>query len=59
MNITETFIYVYFLLRHSNFGGTFIVKNMKSTSDNDVIYHKPLHTVNHITLDTEKVIIKN
>nr|WDV40247.1 timeless 2 [Sinonovacula constricta] len=26
--------------RHSRFGGTFVVKNFKSISDNDLIYHK-------------------
>nr|UHH90575.1 timeless-m [Pyrrhocoris apterus] len=40
--------------RHSNFGGTFVIKNMKSTSDKDVIYHKPLHKVNNFSLDIEK-----
>ncbi|XP_046687268.1 protein timeless homolog isoform X2 [Homalodisca vitripennis] len=27
--------------RHSRFGGTFIIKNFKSISDRDLIYHKP------------------
>ncbi|CAH1404037.1 unnamed protein product [Nezara viridula] len=45
----------HFGTRHSNFGGTFVIKNMKSTSDDkDVIYHKPLSKVNSFTLDAGK-----
>uniref|UniRef100_A0A0A9ZGA5 Timeless N-terminal domain-containing protein n=2 Tax=Lygus hesperus TaxID=30085 RepID=A0A0A9ZGA5_LYGHE len=49
----------YFGTRHSNFGGTFVIKNMKSTSDNnDLIYHKPVHDSKYISLDTEKKPVK-
>ncbi|XP_066907023.1 protein timeless homolog [Halyomorpha halys] len=44
----------HFGTRHSNFGGTFVIKNMKSTSDKDVIYHKPLSKVDSFTLDAGK-----
>ncbi|KAF6207220.1 hypothetical protein GE061_018460 [Apolygus lucorum] len=49
----------FFGTRHSNFGGTFVIKNMKSTSDNnDLIYHKPVHDSKYISLDTEKKPVK-
>ncbi|XP_014246467.1 protein timeless homolog [Cimex lectularius] len=44
----------YFGTRHSNFGGTFVVKNMKSTSDKDMIYHKRIQEAKYITFDQEK-----
>ena len=41
--------------RHSRFGGTYVVKNMKSISENDVIYHKSQATdASKITLDMNK-----
>lgn len=43
-----------FLFRHSRFGGTFVVKTMKSISDNDLIYHKPLSRLDALTFDAEK-----
>lgn len=33
----------FFLFRHSNFGGTFHVENIKALNDeNNLLYHKPL-----------------
>ncbi|XP_064594960.1 protein timeless homolog [Liolophura sinensis] len=40
--------------RHSRFGGTFVMKNMKSISDKDMIYHKPLGDTNNISFDQNK-----
>ncbi|XP_073971907.1 circadian regulator timeout isoform X3 [Rhodnius prolixus] len=36
--------------RHSNFGGTYVMKNMKSTSERELIYHKPIRDESDITL---------
>ncbi|BFZ22565.1 hypothetical protein BsWGS_25604 [Bradybaena similaris] len=43
-----------FSARHSRFGGTYVIKNMKSISEGDVIYHKPLCEVETFSLDTGK-----
>ncbi|KAH3702538.1 hypothetical protein DPMN_077562, partial [Dreissena polymorpha] len=40
--------------RHSRFGGTFVVKNFKSISENDLIYHKSKCDVDDINLDANK-----
>ncbi|XP_022107896.1 protein timeless homolog [Acanthaster planci] len=40
--------------RHSRFGGTFCVKNMKSISDRDIIYHAAVQKSSNITFDTKK-----
>lgn len=40
--------------RHSRFGGTFVVKSMKSISDNDLIYHKPLSKLDALNFDVDK-----
>nr|XP_006822584.1 PREDICTED: protein timeless homolog [Saccoglossus kowalevskii] len=42
--------------RHSRFGGTFCVKNIKSISDNDLIYHRSLNTADNINFDREKSV---
>lgn len=44
--------------RHSRFGGTFVVKSMKSIGDNELIYHKPLNTIDKISFDVEKTKLK-
>ncbi|KAK2149955.1 hypothetical protein LSH36_429g01017, partial [Paralvinella palmiformis] len=44
--------------RHSRFGGTFTVKNMKSISDKEVIYHSSLGKVKDITFDHNKRVRK-
>lgn len=44
--------------RHSRFGGTYVVKSMKSISDNELIYHKPLNTIDKISFDVEKTKLK-
>ena len=45
---------MFFCHRHSRFGGTYVVKNMKSISENDLIYHKSQADVGKITLDMNK-----
>nr|AAQ22497.1 RE03551p [Drosophila melanogaster]AAY33504.1 RE03647p [Drosophila melanogaster] len=40
--------------RHSRFGGTYVVRNMKSVSDRDVICHQALERVSSIDFDREK-----
>ncbi|XP_066149968.1 protein timeless homolog isoform X2 [Euwallacea fornicatus] len=40
--------------RHSRFGGTFVVKSMKSISDNELIYHKPLGKLDSLNFDVDK-----
>ncbi|XP_060068073.1 protein timeless homolog [Ylistrum balloti] len=43
-----------FSTRHSRFGGTYVVKNMKSISERDVIFHKAQHDVSNLTFDVNK-----
>lgn len=45
----------YFVRRHSRFGGTYVIKDVKSVSENDLIFHKPLSKAVTLTLDFEKV----
>ncbi|XP_033100607.1 protein timeless homolog [Anneissia japonica] len=40
--------------RHSRFGGSFSVKNVKSISDRDLIYHQSLNQAKHINFDLDK-----
>ena len=40
--------------RHSRFGGTFYVKNFKSISDRDVIYHRAPQDAKQLSFDREK-----
>ncbi|KAK2177430.1 hypothetical protein NP493_598g01011 [Ridgeia piscesae] len=40
--------------RHSCFGGTYTVSNMKSISDRDVIFHRRLGNIEDITFDHNK-----
>lgn len=40
--------------RHSRFGGTYIMQNMKSVSDRDIICHKPLDRVVAMDFDRDK-----
>ncbi|KAJ8036132.1 Protein timeless-like [Holothuria leucospilota] len=45
--------------RHSRFGGTFQVKNLKSISEYDVIYHRKLpKDVNSISFELDKPLLK-
>lgn len=40
--------------RHSRFGGTYVVRQMKSISDQDLILHRPLASVSDISFDRNK-----
>ena len=44
--------------RHSRFGGTFVVKNVKSITDRDLIVQKPLQTLQDINFDEKKRALK-
>lgn len=41
-------------VRHSRFGGTFVMQNMKSVSDRDIICHKPLDRAVAMDFDRDK-----
>nr|CAD7580143.1 unnamed protein product [Timema californicum] len=43
--------------RHSRFGGTFVLKAVKSISDQDLIYHKPLNNIEDLNFDVDKVSV--
>lgn len=40
--------------RHSRFGGTYSMPNVKAIGDNDLIYHRPLSQLNNISFDHNK-----
>ena len=40
--------------RHSRFGGTFTIANMKSISEREVIYHHSVNSAKSMTFDTNK-----
>lgn len=41
--------------RHSRFGGTYVVQNLKSINDeNELIYHKPLNRLDALNFDADK-----
>ncbi|KAJ3665888.1 hypothetical protein Zmor_001353 [Zophobas morio] len=40
--------------RHSRFGGTYVLKSMKSISENELIYHKPLNKLEALNFDADK-----
>ena len=44
--------------RHSRFGGTYVLKDVKSISERALIVQKPLTTVNQINFDKEKRGVK-
>ncbi|KAF4529908.1 hypothetical protein B566_EDAN018125 [Ephemera danica] len=44
--------------RHSKFGGTYYLKNVKSVSERDLISHKPLHSIAAIDFDLNKTKVK-
>jgi len=45
-------------LRHSMFGGTFVIANVKSISDRNLIYHNSLKAINNIEFDCNKTARK-
>lgn len=44
--------------RHSRFGGTYVLQNVKSVSDNDVICHQSLERAMEMDFTREKTIQK-
>ncbi|XP_013399698.1 protein timeless homolog [Lingula anatina] len=40
--------------RHSRFGGTYVMKNVKSISENQMIYHRSLAEVKNLSFDQDK-----
>jgi len=44
--------------RHSRFGGTFVVKNVKSITDRDMIIQKPLSDLQDLDFDKNKRMMK-
>ena len=44
--------------RHSRFGGTFSVANVKSISDKSLIYHRPLTSMDNLNFDKNKRPVK-
>ena len=44
--------------RHSRFGGTYYVMNMKSISDRDVISHQPISNIKELNFDKSKKLRK-
>ncbi|XP_039444112.1 protein timeless homolog [Culex pipiens pallens] len=44
--------------RHSRFGGTYVVENMKSISDNNLICHQSLQNALKLEFDTDKAPVK-
>ncbi|XP_060898705.1 protein timeless homolog [Labrus mixtus] len=42
--------------RHSRFGGSYVVRGLKSIGDKDVIYHRNLHNFKNYTHDTGKAV---
>ncbi|XP_058867498.1 protein timeless homolog [Acipenser ruthenus] len=42
--------------RHSRFGGSYVVQGLKSIGDNDVIYHRGLHTFKDYSHDYGKAV---
>lgn len=46
---------VLYSCRHSRFGGTYIVQNMKAIGENQLICHKPYQKIEALEFGTEKV----
>uniref|UniRef100_A0A0K8TTM2 Putative dna topoisomerase i-interacting protein n=1 Tax=Tabanus bromius TaxID=304241 RepID=A0A0K8TTM2_TABBR len=46
-------------VRHPRFGGTYVFQNMKSVSENDMIFHKPLEYSTIANFDGDKTKRKN
>lgn len=48
---------LFFCCRHSRFGGTYVLRDVKSISDNDMILFKPISKVDSLSLSDKKVSI--
>lgn len=47
------------LIRHSRFGGTYVVQNMKATGENQMICHKPYQKIEALEFGHDKVNFAN
>lgn len=45
------------MFRHSHFGGTYVVQNMKAIGENQLICHKPYQKIEALNFAQDKVII--
>lgn len=45
-----TLLPIFFSLRHSRFGGCYVIQGLKAIGDRDVVMHKGLHNVSHFKL---------
>lgn len=43
--------------RHSKFGGSYVVKNMKAIGENEMIIHKPLQKMEDLDFSLSKVTV--
>lgn len=44
------------MFRHSHFGGTYIVQNMKAIGENQLLCHKPYQKIEALDFGQDKVI---
>ena len=45
------------IFRHSHFGGTYVVQNMKAIGENQLLCHKPYQKIEALDFGQDKVII--
>lgn len=53
-NLFSSFVNVILHSRHSRFGGTYVVQNMKSISENEIICLKPLNKISNLDFSGSK-----
>lgn len=44
------------MFRHSHFGGTYVVQNMKAIGENQLLCHKPYQKIEALNFGQDKVI---
>ena len=54
-SVKKKFHYCLFETRHSRFGGTYVLSNVKSISDRDLIVHKAVNKIDDMSFDNKKV----
>lgn len=52
-------MFYFFFIRHSRFGGTYVVENMKAIGENQLICHKPFETIEALEFSRNKVCISS
>jgi timeless len=45
----------FYCFRHSRFGGTYVVQNMKAIGDNEMLCHKPYQKIEDLNFSVTKV----